>query len=372
MLFFSARLVGQVNLVPNPSFEQFDTCPNNLDQLSYASYWYNPNNSSPDYFNSCGGNVPQNAPGWQMPRTGNAYGGFSAYNYYYNGSGLNIREYVGVPLIDTLQRGKHYCVEFYVSLSDSSYWAINRLGLYLSNNPATNVIGETLSYIPQIAFDTNELLTDKIGWMRISGTYLAAGGERYVTIGNFYADNQTDTIGQLGVAIAAYYYIDDVAVYEITDCDAGNNASICYQDSVQLGVVSSPGVVYSWSPLVGLNNSNISNPKASPDTTITYVLSQLECDWISYDTVTITVNQDCHTAPAIVIPSIIYGDQEFFITGLEQNSKLELYDVRGRLLYSFEDYENNFWTWHLAQGIYVAHLLRPNGEWVAQKFCVVR
>ncbi len=54
---------------------------------------------------------------------------------------------------------------------------------------------------------------------------------------------------------------------------AGPDALFCGTDPVRLGTISKPGVVYSWSPLLGLNDATISNPLASPPSTTTYALT---------------------------------------------------------------------------------------------------
>lgn len=48
------------------------------------------------------------------------------------------------------------------------------------------------------------------------------------------------------------------------------NATYCKGDSLQL--IASGGSAYQWSPSIGLSNTSISNPKASPPVTITYKL----------------------------------------------------------------------------------------------------
>lgn len=67
------------------------------------------------------------------------------------------------------------------------------------------------------------------------------------------------------------------------------NSAICINDSIQL---SAAGVTnFSWSPSIGLNDPNISNPVASPTNTTQYVVSGTNsygCS--SNDTVLITVN----------------------------------------------------------------------------------
>ncbi len=72
LLLFSPSLFVQ-NLVPNLSFEQFDTCPDNFGQIYYAGNWYSAG-ITPDYFNACdptnGVSVPKNVVGFQYARTG--------------------------------------------------------------------------------------------------------------------------------------------------------------------------------------------------------------------------------------------------------------------------------------------------------------
>ena len=70
------------NLVPNPSFEEFTTCPTTLGIGGplQCTPWFSYN--SADYFNVCGGfntGVPNNAFGFQEARTGVAYVGCLLY-----------------------------------------------------------------------------------------------------------------------------------------------------------------------------------------------------------------------------------------------------------------------------------------------------
>jgi OOP family OmpA-OmpF porin len=78
LIFFSpAFAVAQINLVPNPSFEIYNTCPNSGGQITYATGWFTATLGSPDYFNSCsaGYGVPSNGFGYSNAQDGNAYAG---------------------------------------------------------------------------------------------------------------------------------------------------------------------------------------------------------------------------------------------------------------------------------------------------------
>src|SRR4030095_5830516 len=67
------------------------------------------------------------------------------------------------------------------------------------------------------------IVSDTSAWTLIAATFIAAGGEDYLTIGNFNynAALTIDTVnsGATGCALAdaaAYYMIDSVNVYEVT------------------------------------------------------------------------------------------------------------------------------------------------------------
>lgn len=171
---------GQVNLVPNPSFEDYNSCPNFLAELGKCYNWYNPNLSSPDYYNSCciqpypnGADVPRNWPGYQFASTGNAYSGIACF-----ADSLNQREYIAVRLADTLNQGKSYFVEFYVSLANISMYGIDNLGMHFSTDSIFGSFpSQVLNVTPQIRNTEFDFLTDTLNWMRVSGIYVAGGGK---------------------------------------------------------------------------------------------------------------------------------------------------------------------------------------------------
>jgi hypothetical protein len=205
LLLFCNKMDGQ-NLVLNPGFESFITCPG-FGQFSnvYISNWNKPTIASSDYYHyNCAGINPT----VQAPRNGEAYAGIIAYNF-----GTEYREYVTGTLSAPLVAGQTYNVEFYVSLNDGYIQAITELGAYLSNaapGPFSNVLH--INVIPQVE-NTAGTITDTSVWKKVSGQIVAAGGEQFITIGNFHNDTTT-TITQPGTSgsYGAYYFVDDVAV----------------------------------------------------------------------------------------------------------------------------------------------------------------
>ena len=217
------------NFVPNPSFEQLDSCPPpTVGSINYAVPWYSPTLSTPNTFNACAVNswefgIPSNIFGYQNPRTGNGYAGIVTYYSISHG-----RDYISVKLDNPLIAGKKYCIGFYASLSnyDTTIWpnggsryAIDCLGAYLSDSAIHLNTSYIIPVIPQIVNPSGNYLVDTLNWMLISGTYISKlGGEQYLTIGNFNLDDSTNIIQvSMSHSGGADYYIDDVYVMDCND-----------------------------------------------------------------------------------------------------------------------------------------------------------
>src|SRR6185436_11795118 len=84
LIFAGVISNAQTNLVPNPSFETYTTCPNYYGNLSTTGNWYPATLGSPDYFDTCDVfyvDVPGNFMGHQKAFDGGGgYAGF--YSYY--------------------------------------------------------------------------------------------------------------------------------------------------------------------------------------------------------------------------------------------------------------------------------------------------
>src|SRR5438105_2586562 len=69
---------AQQNLVPNPSFEEYNSCPDAESEFDRVNEWKVFKNN-PDYQNSCdltnNAGVPKNMWGYQQAFYGNAYAG---------------------------------------------------------------------------------------------------------------------------------------------------------------------------------------------------------------------------------------------------------------------------------------------------------
>ena len=146
MLIFSNSIIAQ-NLVINPSFENYSSCPLGPSEFENANNWTHPfinvigdTCSTSDLYSTCspfgalGVGVPDNIMGSEAAHTGNSYAGFIAYEGFTAFGctslfGSNWREYVQGELSSPLQAGQTYCVSFWISLADNVKWSTRCLSI---------------------------------------------------------------------------------------------------------------------------------------------------------------------------------------------------------------------------------------------------
>ncbi|MBK9479050.1 MAG: T9SS type A sorting domain-containing protein [Bacteroidetes bacterium] len=219
---FTSRSIAQ-NLILNGSFENITNCPWGVGQISFVPVWSSANSYlSPSLFNSCASlssivSVPVNIDsllGYQNAHSGNGYAGI---NVYQDTNPFPI-DYLQTQLTDSLDSGKFYCLTFYVSLSNISTWGVDAIGAYFAKQPSTvcSTFICVLTYTPQVSNPAGNILLDTLNWMKIEGCFQAQGGERYMIIGNFKdnANTQKAINKPGGYNWSTYYYVDDVSLYE--------------------------------------------------------------------------------------------------------------------------------------------------------------
>ena len=288
------------NLVPNYSFETYTSCTGLY--LNNAVPWYSlsSNNNSSNYGNACNlsscCHVPYilNGLEYQYPRTGNAY----AIMYFYNNSPLpNRRQYSGVQLKTSLQSGHCYYAEFFVVRYITANYSVNNIGLLFSDTIILQQSNGTfINANPQILNYHNPIISDTLNWVKISGIYIAQGGEKYITIGNFKDDSNTDTINTNvpGAFQRGAYFLDDVSVIPLDSinlkADAGSDTSIITGDSVFIGTLLGGTITTTWYNSAGQPiANNVPSLYVSPTQNTWYVLEQSLCDKVSRDTVYVSV-----------------------------------------------------------------------------------
>jgi hypothetical protein len=204
----------------NGSFEETTNIVCNAGPILNVNNWSII--SSPDYYsticNGIGEGVPINYFGNCIPYNGNAYIGIGTIGYPYER-----KELIFQQLINPLIAGKSYYTSFFLSKSDRTRIATEKIGAYFSITQPT-VASSTDAFIatPQVE-NHSGFLTDTVNWVKIEGYFTAQGGEQYITIGNFNSNASTDTLHTgttnpfFADAGTAYYYIDSVSLYDSLD-----------------------------------------------------------------------------------------------------------------------------------------------------------
>lgn len=214
MLMASRNSFAQINLVPNPSFEDTVYCPFGTNQIDACANWLNFGNS-PDYFNTCSNPafaVPNSIFGFQYPHTGDAMAGSIFYLRPNHPSGPNYREPIGIELINNLTVGQKYFVSFYVVNAEVNFGSVacNKIGANFSTVPFDSCCPIPTLNIAKLYSDS--VIVDTLDWYKISGSFIADSTYQYLVISNFFEDINTDTIVTSPFPTLAYYYIDDVCV----------------------------------------------------------------------------------------------------------------------------------------------------------------
>lgn len=212
LVLFSSSVFGQ-NFVNNWSFEDTVACPSAM--LIDKSQGWMVFKNSPDYYNDCNSlnfGMPNNMVGFQYAKSGIAYGGFVAKSL----GTLNFHEIIGSQLNQQLVIGQLYYISFYVNRAYKSGFynnmAVNKLGLKFSTIPYPNYFTNPIAINNMAHVYTDNIVSDTIGWIKISGTFTADSAYNYLAIGNFFDDSLTMQIKFDSIASFAYYYVDDVCV----------------------------------------------------------------------------------------------------------------------------------------------------------------
>ncbi len=221
------------NLVVNGNFDLYFRCPQSYNQYNnnikdLIPGWGTVNKSTPDFFHRCSQNtdvgVPQNFAGIIEPVDGDGYMGIilrvDEETYPFSSS---YSEHITGVLETPLERGKSYCFSFYYALAQNSGIVTNTIGIYFSKDkPVFQDYDEQYGFQPQLILHNDSVLGSRPGWNILSAVYVASGGEKFFTIGNFQPLSQSTAMKRMpevynDTRFFAYYYIDDVRMFLVED-----------------------------------------------------------------------------------------------------------------------------------------------------------
>ena len=281
------------NLIANASFEQKLRCPvrfsenmqqPNSDLCGWNSPAIGPFAGTPDYYHTCA-TTPLLQPtqgifGPQVPRTGNGMTGLYAEIYDPNDpihQAFNSREYIQAELVRPLQAGRTYYAEFHWSFGERSAYAAPALGMWFGNTTQEpDFVNSSYLYQlngqdiqPQVESDLSLApLDDAVNWSKVANLFTVPTSGQLpldmVTVGNFQNDLNWSGGGGFPTGVTfygiygAYYFIDDLMLWELPAQPANATLSLCDGATTTLGAPLPPtppglSVTYTWAgPGIGI------------------------------------------------------------------------------------------------------------------------
>ncbi len=270
-IYFNAKaqLPANFNLVPNPSFEHnrfsfLDTsfansklCWIKANGIASAIYHENP--------------TPVYNPLNLIAKTGKSFGVvtvqdvFGVYkpNVGFSDTENVARSYYQTKLLEPLLPNTRYYYSMNVASYKHSNWTNNfviaNIGAYFSNSQIRDYNNRgRLNLTPQVNFPSWQLNTfDTFYYQKLSGNFIATGGELFLTIGNF------DYFTKMNFAalspnttffgIISDIWIDDIVVVKdtlqptisLTEFSLGNDTvTLCYDQTLTIG--GQPDFFHYW------------------------------------------------------------------------------------------------------------------------------
>jgi outer membrane protein OmpA-like peptidoglycan-associated protein len=223
------------NLVENGSFEIIKGKVKGLGCLEASDDWKNVTSAKADLFVK-ENKLPilltsGNTYGKEDPKEGDNYAGLVVYSP----KDKIARNYITSPLAQPMLKGKKYCVSMYISLAEGSKFATNNLGINFHKKQPKQEDNKTIVEKTAILHHQSKIMNATYGWEKVCGTYIAEGGEEFITIGNFTATDKTKTEKAIKIkdykgvlSDFAYYFVDDISVIMVDQksaCDCGNQES---------------------------------------------------------------------------------------------------------------------------------------------------
>lgn len=296
---------AQTAFVLNGSFEELSACPRSYrDSITplAAVGWIRPNKGTSSIFSSCaeiatGLGVPINVAGIQTPKNGSAYAGICLYTHpgiQPIPGGQNSRQYLQTKLLQPLKQGRRYYVEWFVSRADTAAftYAVKNIGACFTQLPLSKADTLQFNVTPQVS--SSAMITDKNSWTRIAGSFVASGGEAYLTIGRFGPEQLGETINTSGsTSLGAYYYIDQVSVMDSCTQFDVSTANVLGPDSAFCRYASPARTISAFNPLTTsyLWNTGSTASFIFVNDTGSYWVRMSNGSCTSYDTVKFTSGQ---------------------------------------------------------------------------------
>ncbi len=243
-LCISLLINGQVNLIPNASFEERES----FQEIDRNRSWNKClKDDTPDYFifsySQLGKREYSNYNGGPEPSDGKAYVGIFCYRVNPLRGVSNVREVLQVKLIDQLKKDSIYQFSMYIALDPESTHALKNLNILFREN-LSEFKNENFIFKLNSQISFRDTWLDDTTWIELNSEYKARGYEKFLVLGNLKNDkstvkkrihfdfpqNKLEKWNLYDSEEAAYYYLDNLSLVlktkkksgEVINPDYGN------------------------------------------------------------------------------------------------------------------------------------------------------
>gem|GEM_PF-2251134 len=329
---FSFNATAQ-NLVPNGDFEEYDQCPTWSNQFNgYVADWSIPFGVN-NYYNACGHTNTVNFPSRNNSR------GNTTFITYRRNSNNNPRTYLRNQLLRPLLPGELVYVSYWIyDWGGRSFYAED-FSVYFSDTLVTKQLEDGKKWIdlPAQVNWTGGIIRDTGVYVPITGCFVAEGGEKYITLGNFKHPDSMRLDSMHVRPQGNILALDDVKII--------SEGTVAFADSFLC-----PGEWYRWMDPYDMNmqarslvTGEVLDSFIMPNERVDLEIFLPECGVV--DTITIRPEDcaDCFVVPAdinicildsIAMDSLLLEDTELVIAG-------EVFQ-RGDLFYPTTD--TSYWA----------------------------
>jgi hypothetical protein len=403
LVFLFSQIVNAqqvVNYVYNPSFE-LTLSTATLNPYDAVKYWgpIDTNNNATRLFSMPLGSSPYGFGGFQYPKTGKSFIGTQFYcnpNTCFDSQ----RWYPRNRLKQLLKPNTAYCAKYYIVNTNNCSVGIDSYGIYFGS-----VTLDTIKYcsipltyiIPQIE-NQNGIITDTLYWTPITGTFVASGSEKYLVLGNFNSNANTNTLlinPSFLPSQVTDVLIDDVSLIELNlPAFAGRDTSVIPGDSIFIGREPDIGIdeACMWYKMPTIITpttpalDTVAGFWIKPVTSCTYIVrQQLWCSGVKWDTVVIHMNPvgieklKILTEELKLFPVPAKDELQLSIHNTElikEFHSLSIYNNLGLLIREDETkFQNGSFkinTTDLPSGVYSLQLKSNSNETVSKRFVISR
>ncbi|MBP6312823.1 MAG: T9SS type A sorting domain-containing protein [Flavobacteriales bacterium] len=196
--------IAAQNLVPNPGFEEADTCSSMGFGIEGPLYWHSAN-GTPDHLQSClpygaFNGLPMSFFTYQEPFDGASCTGVQT--YHHQNIQTEYREWIQAQLLEPMLVGQTYYCSFRANAAFGGnyqyprFWlASDKVGMLFTMEDRPWAVGDVYPAPPNHAHITYpHIIADTVGWTLVNGSFVADSAYQYLMIGQFFSNALTDTL----------------------------------------------------------------------------------------------------------------------------------------------------------------------------------